>query len=224
MKLAFIAVCILLAVSVNASFRKPVTSTQTQGKKAFDFYVFATEWTGSVCSTNSCTKEYDAGVAMNFWNIHGLWPSDGHMSVNYCSDEKFDPSQINSLKNDLAAYWSGLYSSADSFHGHEWEKHGTCSGMTQSDYFSTVMKLAKDLDVYGALQRHNILPGTQTYTCAQISNAIQQSFGVTNFALQATSGYITQLSLCITKDLKVENCPTQQKICSGTVKYPALKL
>jgi len=223
MKLAFIALCLFLAVCVNASFRSPV-ATKTQGKKDFNFYVFASEWAGSVCHTNACDKADDQGVKLDFWNIHGLWPSDGKMDVNYCSDEKFNPSQISSIKTDLASYWSGLYSSADSFHGHEWEKHGTCSGMSQIDYFSAVIKVAKQLNVYGALQRNNIIPGPQTYTCDQVAKAIQKEYGVTSFTLQATSGYLTALSLCVNKDFQVQNCPQGQKICSGSVKYPVLNL
>jgi len=221
-KLSFISIsiCLLLILRANASFRKPAIPTTNTD---FDFYVFTSEWAGSVCSTNSCDIADASGAALNFWNIHGLWPSDGHRGLNYCTDEKFDPSQLNSLKDDLTAYWSGLYSNADTFHGHEWQVHGTCSNMSQPDYFSTVMKIAKELDVYGALQRHNIIPGSQTYTCQQVANAIRQSFGVTSFTLQANSGYLMALQVCISKDFKVENCPTTQKICSGTVKYPALK-
>jgi len=225
MKLAFIALCLFLAVSVNASLRKPYkpAATQAQAKKDFDFYVFASEWAGSVCTTNSCTSAYDEGVVHDFWNIHGLWPSDGKMGVNYCSDEKFNPSLLSSIKSDLAGYWSGLYSSADSFHGHEWEKHGTCSGMSQIDYFTTTIKLARELDVFGALQRHNIIPGTQTYSCDQVAKAIQQTYGITKFSLSNPSKYLTELQLCVNKDFQVQDCP-KAKICNGEIKYPALNL
>jgi len=184
----------------------------------FSFYVFACEWAGSVCQTNDCNQ--DEGVSTAFWNIHGLWPSDGSMGPNYCTEEKFDASQIKDLKEDLAKYWNGLYSSADAFHSHEWEKHGTCSKMTQHEFFSTVLKLAESLDIYNTFAKHGISPG-QPVDCDKVAQVIQQEYGVESYALSIDNkGNLAALELCIDLDLKVRDCPTAQK-CSGNQNYPS---
>jgi len=184
----------------------------------FDFYAFASEWAGTTCSHEKCVSPYDSDASSTFWNIHGLWPSDGSDNPSYCTDEKFDPSAIASLKTELMEYWSGLYSSADDFHGHEWSKHGTCSNMNQLDFFSTVLQVAKSVDMYNVLSKNNITPGN-SYTCEQIADVIRTTFGVNKFELSEKHGKIASYMLCVGKDLKMQDCPNSN-ICSGQVEYP----
>lgn len=185
----------------------------------FKFYVFACEWAGSVCDTQNCDQ--DQGASADFWNIHGLWPSDGSETLAYCTDEKFDPSQLSSLTDELASYWNGLYSSADSFHAHEWTKHGTCSNMTQEVFFSTVMKLAQNLAVYNALNNAGITPGS-SYQCSDIADAIKKEFSVNSFSVQEDGGYLSAIQLCLDGSLNLIDCPagSSDDVCSGSVNYP----
>jgi len=219
MKIAALILIAFALYQVEGAFRAPLTA---QGSKDFSFYVFTSEWAGSICSTNTCNSPHSKGVSKTFWNIHGLWPSDGKMGINYCSNEKFDLKKISHLKTDLASYWSGLYSSADSFHSHEWEKHGTCSKMSQADYFSTAIRIGKNINVYSILQRNNIVPGG-VYSCQAVANALKQHLKVSTFTLQATGGYLTALKLCVGKNLQLQNCPSGN-ICKGTIKYPHLTI
>jgi len=221
MKIAAFILIVFALSQVEGAFRSQPAAART-GTKDFSFYVFTSEWAGSVCSTNSCVSPHSKGVSKNFWNIHGLWPSDGKMGINFCSEEKFDIRQISHLKTDLASFWSGLYSSADSFHSHEWLKHGTCSRMSQADYFSTAMKIGKNVNVFSALQSNKIVPGG-VYNCQDVANAIRQHLKINTFTLQSVNGYLTSLKLCVDKDLRLINCPSGS-ICSGRVQYPNLNL
>jgi len=183
----------------------------------FSFYVFACEWAGSVCKENSCGD--DKGASTNFWNVHGLWPSDGSEDLNYCTDEKFDPTQITKLQDQLTQFWNGLYSSADAFHEHEWTKHGTCANMKQEKFFSTVLELAQKLDVYSALEKNGIVPG-KTYSCSDFERAIKQEYGIESFSIASNDGYIGEIDMCVGTDLHPKDCPMKSKICSGQVHYP----
>ena len=71
------------------------------------------------------------------WTLHGLWPQWGES----CTQEKFDYSEIQDLADDLKEYWPSCQGSAQDFWEHEWSKHGTCSGMSQHDFFSTAINL-----------------------------------------------------------------------------------
>jgi ribonuclease I len=73
------------------------------------------------------------------WTLHGLWPSS-----NDCSGPPFDPNAISSIESDLEAKWPSCYGKGggeDDFWSHEWEKHGTCSGMQELDFFNTALAL-----------------------------------------------------------------------------------
>jgi len=185
----------------------------------FNFYVFSCEWAGSVCETNNCNQ--DEGVSETFWNIHGLWPSDGTLNPSYCTNEKFDPDQLQSLDGKLTKYWNGLYSSADAFHSHEWTKHGTCSKMNQLEFFSTVLKLAQTLDIYSALSKHGITPGA-SYECNQISQVIKQEYGIEAFNITVDHGHLSSIEMCVDLDLNLRDCPkeTTPTVCKGHVNYP----
>ena len=55
---------------------------------------------------------------------------------------------MEAIRSELDQYWptcaaAGGYTNNVDFWTHEWSKHGTCSGMSQIDFFSTALSLAK---------------------------------------------------------------------------------
>lgn len=193
-------------------------ASETAKTPDFTFYIFASEWAGTVCQQQTCI--YDQGAVSNFWNILGLWPSDGKQDVIYCPGPKYYPNILSGLGPELVQYWSGLYSSADALYAHEWAEHGTCTGMDQLDFFSLVLQLAKIIDLYSALTKHGITPGG-TYQCSDFATAINAEYGVKGFILASQSGEINTIELCLGKNLQVQECPSEiVSICSGSVTYP----
>lgn len=74
------------------------------------------------------------------WTIHGLWPQWD----DDCSGEDFDIDKLDSIRDRLDQDWYSCPEYHDSntkFWQHEWEKHGTCTGMSQVDYFSKGLNL-----------------------------------------------------------------------------------
>eukprot|EP00310_Coccolithus_braarudii_P009686 CAMPEP_0183360750 /NCGR_PEP_ID=MMETSP0164_2-20130417/56052_1 /TAXON_ID=221442 /ORGANISM="Coccolithus pelagicus ssp braarudi, Strain PLY182g" /LENGTH=156 /DNA_ID=CAMNT_0025535175 /DNA_START=131 /DNA_END=601 /DNA_ORIENTATION=- len=71
--------------------------------------------------------------------IHGLWPQ----WADSCGGPAFDESQISSILSQMQTDWPSCVgsSSNEQFWSHEWEKHGSCTGLSQLDYFSTALKL-----------------------------------------------------------------------------------
>ena len=98
-------------------------------------------------NSGSCTRHgecYDMRLqnvkgCTDGWTLHGLWPQWGES----CTHEKFDYSEIEDLTSSLKEYWPSCEGSAQDFWEHEWSKHGTCSGMSQHDFFSTAIELCK---------------------------------------------------------------------------------
>ena len=82
------------------------------------------------------------------FSIHGLWPqytTSGYPSS--CTNEEFDMNAIKNIGMDnMIQKWPDVQYSLnntlyDSFWIHEWSKHGTCSGLSQYDYFNEALKL-----------------------------------------------------------------------------------
>jgi ribonuclease I len=117
-----IAITALLLIG-TALTQGPFTRRQTP--KSYDYYMFATEWQGTVCMFKDCTE---ATTSPDVFNLHGLWPNaeNGRHPFS-CSKTPLNFAGLPSdLQSDLKSYWSGLYSSQEDFLKHEWSKHGTC--------------------------------------------------------------------------------------------------
>ena len=117
----------------------------------FDYYVLAYSWTPEFCYDNydsypGCSKP------QSFWGkyftLHGLWPQ--YMSGGYplsCSSEAFNTAVPNEIgMSTMTQYWPNVKAEEgspnyDDFWEHEWSKHGTCTGLSQLDYFNTTINL-----------------------------------------------------------------------------------
>lgn len=77
------------------------------------------------------------------WTIHGLWPQHNTTSwPQYCTNEPFNYTTLYPILNELKLYWSACDKPWDQqFWQHEWSKHGTCSSMSQLEYFNTTLQL-----------------------------------------------------------------------------------
>jgi ribonuclease T2 len=81
--------------------------------------------------------------------LHGLWPDYGDGSYpTLCSKEAFDYDKVVAAVglDDLEERWPNVQqaessASYDNFWVHEWTKHGTCTGLSQTDYFETGLKI-----------------------------------------------------------------------------------
>lgn len=79
------------------------------------------------------------------WTIHGLWPNryDGSYPSFCKSDIKFDSVLLDkALGNELKQNWPSKFLNDDSFHKHEWMKHGACiENFTPVIYFGVSLAL-----------------------------------------------------------------------------------
>jgi len=96
------------------------------------------------------------------WTIHGLWPENGE----WCNPTPLNHTAIQPLMNRLKSEWPTCYDVSDdlvlandqdffyssqllnsdfSFWDHEWEKHGSCTGMDQVHYFNYTLNLYEKL-------------------------------------------------------------------------------
>lgn len=77
------------------------------------------------------------------YTIHGLWPP----WKNNCKKHKGISKTCKPLQKELDKYWYTYKKKQGWTNGkfrlHEWNKHGSCSGMSQKEYFETTLQLYK---------------------------------------------------------------------------------
>lgn len=166
----------------------------------FDFYVLSLSWSPAYCALEGSNADpAQCNVSKQFrFIVHGLWPQYERGYPDNCRTGGF-PSrdQIRSI-NDLTPS-PGLVR-------HEWEKHGTCSGLSPEEYF-TVLRAASD-----AVAMPAQFSGTSRFGLSP--QAVETAFvranpGLSNGGVTTScdSGLLTEVRICLTKSLEFRNCP-----------------
>jgi ribonuclease I len=94
----------------------------------FDFYLLNLSWSPEFCATHGDSPE--CGRNLGFV-VHGLWPQDTSGDYpQHCSDA---PGPSNAQADTDIMPTAGLVE-------HEWQTHGTCSGLGADNYFGAIHK------------------------------------------------------------------------------------
>ena len=112
----------------------------------FDYWVMALSWSPDYCATNDYEDEQQCSIGKQLdFVLRGLWPQYDKGYPSFCSNEE--------LSYELKVDYAGLYPN-DNLFDHEWEKHGTCTGLTPQDYLEWSETLKETLvipAVFGSL-------------------------------------------------------------------------
>ena len=80
------------------------------------------------------------------YSIHGLWPqTDRTHWPSFCQRVSFDLEKLTPILQQLHEQWYSDRGKDDSFWKHEYEKHGTCSGLDEYTYFVTALQLFQEV-------------------------------------------------------------------------------
>jgi ribonuclease T2 len=115
--------------------------TSPKNTSAATGYVFALSWSPAYCLHNayrpSAKTQCDPNDGKQYrFIIHGLWPGAGKKRLAFCSPR----AEQRVTSRNIAKIFD--LSPSASLIGHQWRKHGTCSGLTQDQY------IAKTLEAY----------------------------------------------------------------------------
>jgi ribonuclease T2 len=179
----------------------PAVAAQTASSSAnFDFYVLTLSWSPDYCATSGGDdpQQCSLGKKLGFV-LHGLWPQYNRGYPSDCSMAK--------LPTDAKAKFPNLYPSSK-LYDHEWEKHGTCSGLTPEQYLALSKRL-KDSVAIPALYRAPEKPVRVT------STQLKQDFVASNSSLSESSlaaycsgsgRFLQELYVCFSVDGKPQAC------------------
>mmetsp|Transcript_21741 Transcript_21741/g.62831 ORF Transcript_21741/g.62831 Transcript_21741/m.62831 type:complete len:659 (-) Transcript_21741:33-2009(-) len=79
------------------------------------------------------------GATSKRWTLHGLWPG----GVANCASTSFNRTAILALEPELAQQWPSCRGYNHDLWKHEWEKHGSCTGLPQPEYFKQSLQLLR---------------------------------------------------------------------------------
>lgn len=173
------------------------------GEKAgkFDYYVLSLSWspnwcdlTGDAQGSDQCDPQHDHG-----WIMHGLWPQFHRGFPSYCPTIERAPSR--GMTADMADIMgtSGLA-------WHQWKKHGTCSGLSASDYYAlsrSAYEQVRRPEVFRKLDHTVKLPASVVEDAFLKANPDWEPDMVT---ITCKDSHIQEARLCLSRDLKPVPC------------------
>lgn len=190
--------------SLTPSKAAPSVAPESEG--SFDYYLLVLSWSPTHCSSDAGRGRDDdlqcrSGRPYGFV-LHGLWPQNERGWPESCSTTERDVSNANmtaALK---------LSPSAELVQ-HEWEKHGTCAGLSQDDYFAASALAVESVNVPKAYR-------APTQPMVTTPNDVKRAFLDANRAipqdgLSATCSRneLAEVWVCLDKGLQPRSCSAE---------------
>jgi len=196
--------CLLLLVAPFAEAKK-----KHHKPPEFDYYLLSLSWAPNFCASHPSdhSSECTAGNHTAFV-LHGLWPqSNSGAPPMSCAP-------ASPVAKDIVDHMLQFIPTRNLIQ-HEWEKHGTCSGLQAADYFAKLEQAFKSVQVphdYPDLKQN------QKFSVEDV----ESSFATTNhapkdaFRISCHAGDLVGLEVCLNKDLKYQACTQTVRECPSS--------
>jgi ribonuclease T2 len=175
----------------------------------YDYFLLTLSWAPDFCAIPSNPHDpAECGVGKKVgFVVHGLWPQGETNQGPKCKADgtKVTPAIVTAMLP---------YMPTAKLMQHEWDNHGSCSGLSMTDYFAAIRTARDSVKLPPAFQA----PATKAQMSeAQIEAAFASanpSFPATAFRATCTSGALQEARVCLTKNLAPRACGSSAGSCS----------
>jgi ribonuclease T2 len=201
---AFAALLIVSALgSASAQDKQDQQLSQPRHQPGrFDFYVLALSWSPSFCKETEErgreANEQCRGRPYSFV-VHGLWPQ---YERGFPRDCQVPAPRLN---RDIMTSMLDLMPAPRLVY-HEWDQHGTCSGLRAQAYFDLVRKARETVKIP---ETYAAPKATLTVTPDEVEDAfVKTNPGLSRAAIAVTCGStrLSEVRICLNKELKFRDC------------------
>lgn len=196
---AGLAVFAVVAVAAQA----PAQDARQNEPGQFDFYVLSLSWSPSFCAASaereSARASPECGPRPYSFVVHGLWPQYDKGFPEYCQVPA--PRLARSIVSSMLDLMP-----APHLIFNEWDRHGTCSGLSAQAYFDLVRKARAAVKIppeYGNLQQ------PLSVTPAAVEDAFIKAnpdLSRNGMAVGCNKKRLTEVRICLSKELKFRDC------------------
>jgi ribonuclease T2 len=177
-----------------------------KGTGNFDYYLLALSWAPNYCAAhpNDHSSECRIGGHTAFV-LHGLWPqaNSGAPPMSCSTASPVAAETVDHMLNFMPN--RGLIQ-------HEWQEHGTCSGLSAHEYFAKAEQAFRNLHVPEQYQKANHQQQLNV-------SDLEKSFADANhappeaFRVSCHAGELVSLEVCVDKDLQYQGCTQSVREC-----------
>ena len=204
-------VLVLLAASIALS-PGAAQDRRQNAPGEFDFYVLALSWSPSFCEAasergNSGRSQAQCDGRPYSFVVHGLWPQYDRGFPEYC--QRPAPRLARNVMTSMLDLMP-----APGLIFNEWDKHGTCSGLSGRAYFETIRKARAVVKIPEEFLQ---LSEPKTIAPGELEDAfVKVNPGLSNAAISVTcdSKRLGEVRICMNKDLQFRACEeTDRRAC-----------
>jgi ribonuclease T2 len=172
----------------------------------FDFYLLNLSWSPEFCATHSDSPECGHGLG---FVVHGMWPQDTNGNYpQHCGDA---PGPTNPQADTDIIPTVSLVE-------HEWQTHGTCSGLAANDYFAEIHKAYAAVHIPTNIGAGSDANGVAPADLLARFASANPGYPAGSFALSCGNNQLTAVEICLTKDLSPEACQGVRSCRANVVK------
>lgn len=189
-----------------AALLAPASALAQDQSDGFDFYVLSLSWSPSFCASADLSKNrQQCGSSRPFgFIVHGLWPQNENGYPANCQLDSggnrsaFVPRQILSSIFDIMP--------SQSLAAYQWRKHGSCSGLSQRDYFAAIRNAYERVSIPASLQNVSGSRRIDPMLVEKAFIAANPGMKPDNIAVTCNRNALQEVRICMTKDLKFRSC------------------
>jgi len=171
----------------------------------FDYYLLVLSWSPSFCAASAERDQARAehnpqcGPRPFSFVVHGLWPQYERGFPQFC---QVPAPRLN--RNIVSEMLDLMPAPALIFH--EWDRHGTCSGLSANEYFQTIRKargLVKIPSQYLDLAAALTVTPQEVEAAFIAANPALKPEGI---SISCGSRRLDEVRICLTRDLQFRGC------------------
>src|SRR5262245_29596463 len=132
--------------------------------------------------------------------VHGLWPQYERGFPEFCQ------TPAPRLSRSIVSSMLDLMPSPQLIF-HEWDRHGTCSGLSARAYFDNVRRARASVKI---LEPYLTLQDPLTVTPGEVTDAfVKVNTGMTRASISVAcdAKRLNEIRICMSKDFKFQDCP-----------------
>ncbi len=206
----------VLLLLLSALAGAPAAASDRPGD--FDFYVLALSWSPSHCEAERRDDGLQCDGRGDFaFVVHGLWPQRERGWPEYCNaGDRPSRREVDGVLDLMPS--RGLVR-------HQWEKHGSCSGLDPAGFLALVRAARAAVTVPGPLRRVDRRTMVSPDAVEAAFRAANPGLPADGIAVTCDGGRLEEVRVCLTRDLAFRGCPeVDRRDCrAGSVSMPPVR-
>lgn len=170
--------------------------------RGFDFYVLALSWSPSYCESEGAdaNRQQCASGRPYSFIVHGLWPQHERGYPSDCETSERD------VPRDLASSLYDIMPSAGLIR-QQWRKHGSCAGLSQSDYFDVLRAARKRVVIPPEFSKPTASRSIEPASLEKAFQSANPDLKADGMAVACDGRFLSEVRICMTKALEFRSCP-----------------